>query len=107
MGLDVDGNIVAWLRSSNTRRHLPIEGGAYNIFGAHPQFDGQAGKDGKYLWATVKAPSFGNTCKVVNSAGMQTFKGSMYMGPPPHKFTLRTSSGQGIMLCGKTHDKPK
>jgi len=105
--LDAEGNTVAWLRSTAKVRHLPIEGGSYNIWGAHPMFDGQAAQDGKYLWATVKQPSFGNTCKVVNSAGAKIFEGSHYMGPPPHKFTLKTASSHGIMLCDKTNDKPK
>merc|ERR1712083_726679 len=107
--LDVDGNIVAWLRSSNTRRHLPIEGGAYNIFGASPQIDGHAGTDGKYLWATVKAPGFGNTNKVLNPAGKELFQAFAYTdgGPPPHNFTLKTVGKQGVMLGSKTDDKKK
>jgi hypothetical protein len=106
--LDAEGNAVAWLRSTATRRHLPIEGGSYNIFGARPLDDGgNAGQDGKYLWATVKQPAWGSTCKVVNSAGIQTFEAHTYMGPPPQKFTLKTASGKGFMLCGKTNDKPK
>merc|ERR1712217_67277 len=103
--LDAEGNAVAWLRSTATRRHLPIEGGSYNIFGARPLDDGKAGQDGKYLWATVKAPPFGSTFKVVNSSGIPTFEAYMF-GSPPHNVTL-TASGQGIMLCGKTDDNPK
>merc|ERR1712032_472500 len=74
------------------QRHLPIDGGAYNIFGARPQIDGQAGTDGKYLWATVKAPAFGNTNKVLNPAGKELFRAFAYTdgGPPPHNFTLKT-----------------
>jgi len=104
---DVDGNIVAWLRSSSAQRHLPIEGGAYNIFGASPQTDCQAGRDGKYLWATVKAPAFGNTNKVVNPAGKELFQAFAYIdsGPQPYNFTLKTAGKQGVMLGSKTDDK--
>mmetsp|Transcript_53353 Transcript_53353/g.114662 ORF Transcript_53353/g.114662 Transcript_53353/m.114662 type:complete len:222 (+) Transcript_53353:96-761(+) len=103
--LDAKGNAVAWLRSTATRRHLPIEGGSYNIFGVHPLDDGKAGQDGKYLWATVQAPTFGRTFKVVNSSGTPTFEACLW-GSPPYNFTLK-AGGQGIMLCGKTNDNPK
>merc|ERR1712232_639889 len=102
--LDERGIAVAWLRSTATRRHLPIEGGSYNIFGARPLDDGQAGQDGKYLLATVKAPTFGRTFKVMNSSGKETFAASIWGSPA--QGTLK-AGGQGIMLCGKTNDKPK
>lgn len=105
--VDAQDNIVALLRSTATSRHLPIEGGSYNIWGTRPLVDGQAGQDGKYLWATVKQPAWGSTCTVVNAAGQQTFEANTFMGPRPPKFTLKTAANQGIMLCDRTNDKPK
>jgi len=106
---DGAGRVVAWLRSPHAERQLPITGPSYCIFAAKPQLTGQTptGPESSFLWATVKAASFGNSCKVTNSAGQTTFLGYGYMGPPPTSFTLKTASEQGIMLSGKTKEKPK
>lgn len=106
---DGAGGVVAWLRSPHAERQLPITGPSYCIFATKPQFAGQmpTGPESSYLQATVKAASFGNSCKVTNAAGLTTFLGYGYKAPPPMSFTLKTASEQGIMLSGKTKEKPK
>jgi hypothetical protein len=106
---DAAGTVVAWLRSPHSTRQLPIYGPSYCIFGSRPLVAGQApsGPDGSYLWATVKANSFGFGCKVFDPTGSPMFTARMYaVGRSPVPFSVQTPSGNGVMVSGKTKEKP-
>ena len=110
---DSTGNIIALLRTGETKRAQGAFSSSYDVLVPRPQFQGQAPVAGNwYVWAKVKRAPFTSTVKISNGQGAPMGKGHTYMGYAggglgAQKWKCESESGQGLMLCLPTAEQPK